>query len=170
MKCRTMGIRITQPFAATDEEAASEFLSSVKVRKVTAAMLEAPEPAWSVVVFYDEAAAAGASAAASGSGSVALDPSGEPGTGVSPHSGTADLSDDECRLVESIKTWRSARAAAQGVPPYCIAHNSSIEQIARDHPKALTDFAGINGFGPSRIEKYAGEILEILDAQVTAVN
>ena len=51
MKCRTLGIRVEQPFAAIDEAAASDFLASVKVRKVMAAMCERPEPSWSLLVF-----------------------------------------------------------------------------------------------------------------------
>lgn len=58
MKCRTLGIRLEQPFAAIDEAAATEFMESVKVRKVTAAMCDSPQ-AWSVLVFFDAAERAG---------------------------------------------------------------------------------------------------------------
>ncbi len=141
MKCRTLGIRIEQPFAAIDEAAAGEFLSSVRVRKVTAAMFEAGEPAWSVMVFYDEEASAEAPR--------------EPGSPTC----------EEMRISDELKRWRSARASVEGVPPYCVVQNASIEQIARERPRTRDELAAIKGLGPARLEKYASEILALVSLE-----
>lgn len=199
MRCRTLSVRLEQPFAAIDEAGASEFLTSVQVRKVTAELIAGPDPAWSLLVLFDEAregaadakktkerAAAGrktrTQTAASGqeiqpqaaaserktrtqaaaSGREIQLQATPPATDPVPDDLAVQMSAEEERLVQSIKQWRSARAAADSMPPYCIAHNSSIEQIALTHPSSLEDLAAIKGFGPLRIDKYGAEILALV--------
>jgi len=168
MKCRTLGIRIEQPFAAIDEAAASEFLASVKVRKVNAGMCERPEPSWSLLVLFEEDEAGGKAAPVRDK----LPALAEPKTKKVEPVATVPTAPDEHpekpltarqeRMVASLKAWRSERAASDRVPPYCVMPNRSIEEIARIKPSTTEDLAGVSGFGPSRIEKYAADVLELV--------
>ena len=165
MKCRTLGIRVEQPFAAIDEAAASDFLASVKVRKVMAAMCERPEPSWSLLVLFDEEEPRRKAAP----GHEAPRAEGAPGTGPvgSPRAVADDqpvkpLTARQERLAVSLKSWRSERAACDRIPPYCVMPNRSIEEIARLRPSSREALSQINGLGPSRLEKYSADVLELV--------
>ena len=168
MKCRTLGIRIEQPFAAIDEATASDFLASVKVRKVTAGICERPEPSWSLLVLFEEeeprrkAAPAKAAARAEVAPVCQQKASADSPAAVPDEPPVKPLTARQERLASSLKAWRSERAACDRVPPYCVMPNRSIDEIARLRPSSREDLAEINGFGPSRIEKYAADVLELV--------
>ena len=168
MKCRTLTVRIEQPFAAIDEAAASGFLASVKVKKVTAAVCERPEPCWSLLVLFDEETVATEPAQAQAPRSTEAQ---VPSRVKEPAEGAPELTEEQPEkpltppqqhIVASLKAWRSERAASDRVPPYCIMPNRSIEEIARLRPSTVEDLAGVSGFGPSRIEKYSADVLELV--------
>jgi hypothetical protein len=183
MKCRTFGIRLEQPFAAIDEAAVSEFMESVRVRKVTAGVCGVPA-AWSVLVFFEDTPEqptrkaprlrtrkAGAPAPAARpvkAADAALTESPcEPvlkdeKAGVVETGAPVELTREEAGLVEAIKAWRSAKASEERIPPYCIVQNRSIEDIARAHPSSAEELAGIKGLGPSRIDKYGVELIGLV--------
>lgn len=170
MKCRTIPIRLEQPFAAIDEACATEFMESVRVRKVQAAMCDKPEPAWSVLVFFDEVDERGSrrqrTEDAPGSSVCTIGAAIVPGADVAGEPVAAEPQDplDQAGidLLASLKFWRSARAANDNLPPYCVAQNRSLEEIARTRPSTGEALAGIKGFGPVRIEKYADEIISLV--------
>jgi DNA helicase-2/ATP-dependent DNA helicase PcrA len=64
-------------------------------------------------------------------------------------------------LLERLKEWRRERAAADGLPPYVIAHDSHLESIAARRPTTLEELARCDGIGPSRLDKYGDEILAL---------
>jgi len=173
MKCRTVSIRLEQPFAAIDEAAASEFLEAVRVRKVTASMRQGAEPAWSVLVFFEEAPARATSVEPGLPGSVAK---GQPEEGravagdetacpvVTKDEAQIALSPSQEKLVTDLKAWRSQRASQDKVPPYCVAQNRSLEDIARAKPVTQEELAAIKGFGPARLERYGSEILSLVSS------
>jgi superfamily II DNA helicase RecQ len=168
MKCRTLSIRIEQPFAAIDEAAASEFLASVKVRKVTAGICERPEPCWSLLVLFDEDAAGRKATPVRDALPAEARPRRQEKAPVEAAAAVPDeqpekpLTARQERMVVSLKAWRSERAASDRVPPYCVMPNRSIEEIARLRPSTAEDLAGVSGFGPSRLEKYASDVLELV--------
>ncbi|MHB8896042.1 MAG: HRDC domain-containing protein [Candidatus Geothermincolia bacterium] len=158
MRCRTLGIRVEQPYAAIDEDAADRFMESVSVRKVTASLCDMPDPSWSVLVFYDERPASVRSPR--GATEIVADPAVEAPEGDGAPAtvpGPAEL-----RLVEELKSWRAARAAREGLPQYCVAQNRSLEEIARVRPATQDALAGVKGFGPTRVEKYGPEIISLV--------
>ena len=48
------------------------------------------------------------------------------------------------------------------MPPYIIAHNATLREIACRRPATLDALATVNGFGRSKIEKYGDEILALV--------
>jgi RecQ family ATP-dependent DNA helicase len=75
----------------------------------------------------------------------------------------ADLSAGDAALFERLKEWR-LRAAA-GKPAYTVAHNSTLEAIAATRPSDPEGLLAIRGVGPSFVEKYAPEVIEIVALQ-----
>lgn len=161
MKCRTMNIRLAQPFAAIDEEAVNGFLGSVRIRRLVASLCGADEASWSVLVFYEETDSAPEATppeTEASSEAEAIAPAVEDDSPA--------MLPDDLRLVDDLKSWRSARAASEGLPPYCVAQNRSLDEIARTRPRSSEALAQIKGLGPARIEKYGPDILSLVTSSV----
>ncbi|CAN5896454.1 hypothetical protein BH23ACT5_BH23ACT5_07700 [soil metagenome] len=62
-----------------------------------------------------------------------------------------------------LKEWRRERASADGVPPYVIAHDAHLVSIATLRPTTLEELARCEGIGPSRLDRYGADILDVLD-------
>ena len=67
-------------------------------------------------------------------------------------------------LFEILRSLRKKLADDEGMPPYIIFHDSSLESMATYFPQNLSDFWKISGVGKSKLEKY-GELFvkEITD-------
>jgi ATP-dependent DNA helicase UvrD/PcrA len=91
-----------------------------------------------------------------------LSPSGPPrraaaaGTSVSVGRGGA--------LLGRLKEWRRKRAQADGVPAYVVFHDRTLAEIAERKCKDWADLAAVSGVGPAKLERYADEILAIVEA------
>ena len=91
----------------------------------------------------------------------AIKPSPEPAKATQtrqPAEGTAV----DPELVERLRTWRSQRAKADGVPPYVIFHDRHLQAIAAAKPQTLRALAAVDGMGPRRLEFYADELLALI--------
>jgi ATP-dependent DNA helicase RecQ len=77
---------------------------------------------------------------------------------------TAHWSDDPIdeQLVERLRALRTALASAKAVPPYVIFSNRTLEAIARSRPRTPVQLAEVPGIGPSRLDAYGAEILEVI--------
>jgi DNA helicase-2/ATP-dependent DNA helicase PcrA len=64
--------------------------------------------------------------------------------------------------VAALKSWRLQRARRDGVPPYVVLHDRTIDEIARRRPRTTADLAGVSGIGPTKLGRYGAEILEVL--------
>jgi superfamily II DNA helicase RecQ len=157
MKCRTLSVRLEQPFAAIDETTASEFLDSVTISEVNASLTNTGEPSWSILVLYEEAperdVAPRETPVEGLEGPVPRTPG---------HQGEIPAGPDEARLLESLKAWRALRATSDGLPQYCVAQNRSLEQIARTRPGTAQELLQVTGFGPVRVEKYGHDIIAVV--------
>ncbi len=167
MECRTFRVRLAQ--ADGDEEELNEFLGSVEVAGTEASLVDFPEPVWSVLVFFEGGRSASGSAKtgrSEGRRKKAAPRRKEPAGEVTLEEGgeAVPLKPREMRLLERLKEWRAEQAVAQKVPPYCVANNASLESIATTRPASREDLARVKGFGPSRIDRYADEILSIVAA------
>lgn len=67
-------------------------------------------------------------------------------------------------VLEALKQWRRERATADGVPPYVILHDKHLEVIASRLPSTLRELAPCPGIGPTKLERYGDEILEVIEA------
>ena len=76
---------------------------------------------------------------------------------------TANVIDQN--LLAKLKSWRMARSRLDSLPPYIIAHNSTLEAIAATQ-QSLTEqqLLGIPGFSIRKLEKYGSEVLAIVEA------
>jgi hypothetical protein len=76
------------------------------------------------------------------------------------------LSESDFALFNALRTWRNQRGREEGVPPYFLATNQQVAEMARLKPKSLQELGSINGFGQSRLQRYGKSILEIIQGAV----
>jgi ATP-dependent DNA helicase PIF1 len=62
-------------------------------------------------------------------------------------------------LLLILKRWRTERAQADKVAPYMIAHDATLENIARLLPQSVSELNKVKGLGPKKIEQYGDDIL-----------
>ncbi len=79
-----------------------------------------------------------------------------------PRRAAADLSVENLRLFESLKAWRLAHAEADGKPAFTVLVDASLAEIAERRPATLAELARVKGVGPTKLDRYGREILEIV--------
>ncbi len=62
----------------------------------------------------------------------------------------------------ALRAWRRERARSDGVPAYVVFPDSTLRAIARTVPASLQDLARISGVGPTKLDLYGDEVLEVL--------
>jgi DNA helicase-2/ATP-dependent DNA helicase PcrA len=67
-------------------------------------------------------------------------------------------------LLGRLKEWRRKRAQADGVPAYVVFHDRTLAEIAERRCRDWADLAAISGVGPAKLERYADEVLAIVEA------
>lgn len=72
-------------------------------------------------------------------------------------------------VLERLRAWRRARAAAQRVPAYVVFGDRDLEGIAAAAPRTLHDLAGCRGVGPVKLEQYGTELLAEIQAALPEV-
>ena len=65
-------------------------------------------------------------------------------------------------LWRAFKTWRLEKAQAQGVPPYVIFHDQTIQSIIDARPESLEALGQVHGVGRHKLERYGNEVLAVL--------
>jgi ATP-dependent DNA helicase RecQ len=71
-----------------------------------------------------------------------------------------ELSPDDARLLEVLKTWR--REAASGKPAYTVAHDRTLAAIAASRPVGVEPLSQIHGVGPAFVSRHADDVLRIV--------
>ena len=74
-------------------------------------------------------------------------------------SGPADES-----IVERLRSWRLDRSRTDGVPAYVVLHDATLREIASIKPASIVELAAVKGFGPTKLERYGGDILGVVAA------
>jgi DNA helicase II / ATP-dependent DNA helicase PcrA len=69
---------------------------------------------------------------------------------------------DDLRRQKALKKWRLERAKRDSMPAYVILHDATLNEIAARDPRDGSELARIPGIGPAKLDKYGGEILEVL--------
>ncbi|MFT5224133.1 MAG: DNA helicase-2/ATP-dependent DNA helicase PcrA, partial [Glaciecola sp.] len=65
-------------------------------------------------------------------------------------------------LFEALRDWRGELARSTGKPAYTIFANVTLMEIAEARPADLRALSGCRGVGPTKLEKYGDEVLEIV--------
>jgi ATP-dependent DNA helicase RecQ len=76
----------------------------------------------------------------------------------------SDLPPADAGLLDRLKQWRLAEAKAQAVPAYVILHDSTLAELARRRPRALSDLAVVPGIGARKLERYGDALLGVIAA------
>ena len=102
-------------------------------------------------------------------GTAAADAAFQGGLRMSPHGArpAPALEDTELDargrdLFEALRAFRLAEARRQKVPPYVIASDRSLRDIARLRPATAGALELAHGIGPTKVERYGAAILEIV--------
>jgi superfamily II DNA helicase RecQ len=61
-----------------------------------------------------------------------------------------------------LRAWRSARARADDVPAYVVAHDALLAAIVEQRPGSIAALRRVKGMGPAKLDRYGDEILAIL--------
>jgi ATP-dependent DNA helicase RecQ len=64
-------------------------------------------------------------------------------------------------VLTELKHWRTAQASKESLPPYCVFNDKTLIEIARARPQSTDDLLEVSGVGPSKLEKYGGDVLKI---------
>ncbi len=68
--------------------------------------------------------------------------------------------DDAARaLFESLRRWRLEKARAESVPPYVVASDRTLRDVARRRPRDRAELEQAHGIGPAKASRYGAELL-----------
>jgi len=85
--------------------------------------------------------------------------------GGTPGRAAVELPPEAEPVFERLRAWRTSVAKELGMPPYVIFHDSTLRLIAAAPPSTLTELAGVNGVGTTKLDKYGQAILDVLAAE-----
>lgn len=79
------------------------------------------------------------------------------------------LPDDiDIALWESLRDCRRQLAEEQGIPPYVIFHDKTLQEMCYVLPKNSAEFALLSGVGARKLEKYGAQFLRVLETHVSS--
>jgi ATP-dependent DNA helicase RecQ len=84
------------------------------------------------------------------------------GRKIKPSKKTSVTESVNPELFARLKTWRTAQARSQSVPPYVVFHDATLAAIAAARPGDLGALSGIPGIGTKKLERYGPALLELL--------
>ena len=73
-----------------------------------------------------------------------------------------ELDDNEKTVYDALRTWRTARAQQDGVPPYVVANNRQLARMVRLRAESKSALLTVQGFGEEKAKHYGEEILQVL--------
>lgn len=97
---------------------------------------------------------------------VRVDEPGGPSGPLASRSSTGEGAADGCAeaRTEALRAWRRERCRADGVPAYVILSDRHLEGIAARRPTTLDELLDCPGIGPTKLDSFGDEILEVLAA------
>jgi DNA helicase-2/ATP-dependent DNA helicase PcrA len=66
------------------------------------------------------------------------------------------------QLWEALRQWRSAQAAEQKQPAYCVFTDATLEAIASKRPATLQQLRLVPGVGATKLERFGSAVLDVL--------
>ena len=146
MKTKIFKIRLSEEFIYDDQKRLDRFLQENNILKYETAFVKEEENYWSVILYYEELKVQ------------FNEPKNEKYSAEQEQ-----LNSDEIKILDSLKLWRSEKAKEKSLPVYFIATNKELLSIAKYKPIKKEELLDIKGFGKFKIEKYGGEIIQILE-------
>lgn len=146
MKVKIFKIRLSDEFIYADQMLLDRFLQENNILKYETAFVKEDESYWSVVLYFEELKIQVNEAKPEKYNAV-----------------EEDLSQDEIKIMDSLKLWRSEKGKEKSLPVYLIATNKELFSIAKYKPAKKEELLDIKGFGKYKIENYGEEIIEILE-------
>lgn len=146
MKTKIFKIRLSEDEIYEDQAALDLFMQQHNIIKYETAFVKAEESYWSVIIHYEEL-------------KIHVN---EP----APEKYSAEqekLTEDEIKILDSLKLWRTEKAKEKRLPVYLIATNKELLSIAKYKPIKKEELVDIKGFGKYKIENYGAEIIELLE-------
>ncbi|MBL8519435.1 MAG: HRDC domain-containing protein, partial [Betaproteobacteria bacterium] len=64
-------------------------------------------------------------------------------------------------LWQALRETRLSLAREQGVPPYVIFHDATLQAMLAARPSSLEDLRGISGVGEKKLERYGEAFLRV---------
>jgi len=87
----------------------------------------------------------------------------EPVKGKALASGTTDTASPEARkLWESLRGLRLEISREQGVPPYAVFSDRTLQELVRYRPRAVEELSGISGIGRMKLAAYGERFVQTL--------
>jgi ATP-dependent DNA helicase RecQ len=74
---------------------------------------------------------------------------------------------DTAALFAALRGHRLRLAREQGVPPYVVASDRTLREIAALRPRTLDDLGCVHGIGPSKLQRYGQGLLEVVAGSST---
>jgi ATP-dependent DNA helicase RecQ len=76
------------------------------------------------------------------------------------------LGDRDRALFDALRGYRLKRAAASGVPPYVVASDRTLREIAVQRPRTIDELLIIHGIGPTKARRYGKGLLDVVAESV----
>jgi ATP-dependent DNA helicase RecQ len=73
-----------------------------------------------------------------------------------------DAGSVDTSLFQTLRTLRKELATAQGVPPYVVFSDATLEEMAARRPKTPDEFLSVGGVGETKLARYGEEFLRVL--------
>ncbi|HET9548127.1 MAG TPA: ATP-dependent DNA helicase UvrD2 [Desertimonas sp.] len=75
-----------------------------------------------------------------------------------------ELSVDAVAAEKALRDWRAMRAKVDEVPAYVVLNDRHLRGIAVAKPRDAVELAACDGIGPTKLERYGDQILDVLSA------
>lgn len=73
-----------------------------------------------------------------------------------------DLTPEQAKLFEALRSLRTRLAREQQVPPYLIFNNATLEDMCRKRPTTPDELLEVSGVGTKKAERYGEAFLEVI--------
>lgn len=73
-----------------------------------------------------------------------------------------ELDGEDLVVFEELRKWRAETAKRQGGPAFTVFNDATLAEVARRRPADLRAFSKIKGVGPTKLENFGDDVLEIV--------
>ena len=74
-----------------------------------------------------------------------------------------DIPADQQEMWQALRACRKNLATEQGIPPFMIFHDATLQEMLHSKPATIEAFANISGVGKKKLEKYGLEFIAVIE-------